>query len=51
LIGTAEVQRVQSTFIRAPSPLSRTHLKPAWATFSLNPERSGNVYAIDGRET
>jgi hypothetical protein len=25
--------------------------KPAWATFSLNPRRSGNVYAIDGRET
>src|SRR5262249_55922464 len=23
---------------------------PAWATFSLNPHRSGNVYAIDGRE-
>ena len=28
-----------------------SHLKPAWATFSLNPVRSGNVYAIDGRET
>jgi 2-polyprenyl-6-methoxyphenol hydroxylase-like FAD-dependent oxidoreductase len=24
---------------------------PAWATFSLNPRRCGNVYAIDGRET
>ncbi|WP_204307065.1 hypothetical protein, partial [Klebsiella aerogenes] len=23
----------------------------AWATFALNPRRSGNVYAIDGRET
>jgi 2-polyprenyl-6-methoxyphenol hydroxylase-like FAD-dependent oxidoreductase len=51
LSGTAEVQRVQSTFIRAPSLLSMSHLKPAWATFSLNPVRSGNVYAIDGRET
>src|SRR5205085_4795988 len=47
---TAEVQRVQSTYIRAPSLLSMSHLKPAWATFSLNPVRSGNVYAIDGRE-
>jgi len=28
-----------------------SNLKPAWATFSLNPVRSGNVYAIDGRET
>jgi 2-polyprenyl-6-methoxyphenol hydroxylase-like FAD-dependent oxidoreductase len=51
LSGTAEVQRVQSTYIRAPSLLSKTSLKPAWATFSLNPVRSGNVYAIDGRET
>jgi 2-polyprenyl-6-methoxyphenol hydroxylase-like FAD-dependent oxidoreductase len=51
LSGTAEVQRVQSTYIRAPSLLSKSPLKPAWATFSLNPVRSGNVYAIDGRET
>jgi 2-polyprenyl-6-methoxyphenol hydroxylase-like FAD-dependent oxidoreductase len=51
LSGTAEVQRVQSTYIRAPSLLSMSYLKPAWATFSLNPVRSGNVYAIDGRET
>jgi 2-polyprenyl-6-methoxyphenol hydroxylase-like FAD-dependent oxidoreductase len=51
LSGTAEVQRVQSSYIRAPSLLSRSNLKPAWATFSLNPVRSGNVYAIDGRET
>ena len=51
LSGTAEVQRVQSTYIRAPSLLAMSDLKPAWATFSLNPVRSGNVYAIDGRET
>jgi 2-polyprenyl-6-methoxyphenol hydroxylase-like FAD-dependent oxidoreductase len=51
LSGTAEVQRVQSTYIRAPSLLSTSDLKPAWANFSLNPVRSGNVYAIDGRET
>jgi 2-polyprenyl-6-methoxyphenol hydroxylase-like FAD-dependent oxidoreductase len=51
LSGTAEVQRVQSTYIRAPSLLARSDLKPSWATFSLNPVRSGNVYAIDGRET
>jgi 2-polyprenyl-6-methoxyphenol hydroxylase-like FAD-dependent oxidoreductase len=51
LSGTAEVQRVQSTYIRAPSLLSMSDLKPSWATFSLNPVRSGNVYAIDGRET
>ena len=51
LSGTAEVQRVQSTYIRAPSLLCMSNLKPAWATFALNPVRSGNVYAIDGRET
>jgi hypothetical protein len=28
-----------------------SRVKPAWANFSLNPVRSGNVYAIDGRET
>ncbi|MBZ9887647.1 FAD-dependent oxidoreductase [Mesorhizobium sp. BR1-1-3] len=50
LSGTAVVQRVQSTYIRAPSLLSLSNLKPAWATFSLNPQRSGNVYAIDGKE-
>jgi hypothetical protein len=24
--------------------------RPSWASFALNPRRSGNVYAIDGRE-
>ena len=49
--GTDVVGRVQSTFFRAPDLLSRAKDAPAWATFSLNPRRSGNVYAIDGRET
>lgn len=51
LVGTAVVQRVQSTYIRAPSLLKQLQTPPAWANFSLNPRRSGNVYAIDGRET
>jgi 2-polyprenyl-6-methoxyphenol hydroxylase-like FAD-dependent oxidoreductase len=51
LTGTAEVQRVQSTCIRAPSLLRRMPGRPAWGNFSLNPRRSGNMYAIDGRET
>jgi hypothetical protein len=42
---------VQSTVIRAPGLLSRIRGKPAWANFSLNPRRTGNMYAIDGRET
>jgi 2-polyprenyl-6-methoxyphenol hydroxylase-like FAD-dependent oxidoreductase len=51
LVGDAVVQRVQSTYIRAPSLLSLMTGAPAWGNFSLNPRRSGNVYAIDGRET
>lgn len=51
LSGTDVIGRVQSTYFRAPDLLSRTQSRPAWATFSLNPRRSGNVYAIDGKET
>jgi 2-polyprenyl-6-methoxyphenol hydroxylase-like FAD-dependent oxidoreductase len=51
LSGDPVVQRVQSTFIRAPSLLGRMREKPSWGTFSINPRRSGNMYAIDGRET
>jgi 2-polyprenyl-6-methoxyphenol hydroxylase-like FAD-dependent oxidoreductase len=51
LTGAAVVQRVQSTWFRAPDLIRRQRSERAWATFSLNPRRSGNVYAIDGRET
>jgi 2-polyprenyl-6-methoxyphenol hydroxylase-like FAD-dependent oxidoreductase len=51
LSGTDIVGRVQSTYFRAPALLGLLKHKPAWATFSLNPRRCGNVYAIDGRET
>jgi 2-polyprenyl-6-methoxyphenol hydroxylase-like FAD-dependent oxidoreductase len=51
LSGDPVVQRVQSTFVRAPDLLGRMQAKPAWATFSTNPRRSGNMYAIDGSET
>jgi 2-polyprenyl-6-methoxyphenol hydroxylase-like FAD-dependent oxidoreductase len=50
LHGVEVVQRVQSTFLRAPDLLQRAKHSPAWATFSYNPRRSGNVYAIDGIE-
>ena len=49
--GTGELGRVQSTFFQAPTLRGLAQHPPAWATFSLNPRRSGNVYAIDGRET
>lgn len=51
LSGTDVVGRVQSTYLRAPALLKLQKAAPAWATFSINPRRSGNVYAIDGRET
>ncbi|GAA5233345.1 monooxygenase [Verticiella sediminum] len=50
LQGDAVVQRVQSTYIRAPGLRERFAHAPAWATFSLNPVRCGNMYAIDGKE-
>lgn len=50
LEGDAVVQRVQSTLIRAPQLLSLAKAPPAWASFTVNPRRSGNIYAIDGRE-
>jgi 2-polyprenyl-6-methoxyphenol hydroxylase-like FAD-dependent oxidoreductase len=51
LEGDAIIQRVQSTYIRAPELLHESRQKPAWATFAFNPRRCGNVYAIDGIET
>ncbi|SFL75860.1 2-polyprenyl-6-methoxyphenol hydroxylase [Bradyrhizobium sp. NFR13] len=54
LSGDVALQHVQSSYIRAPSLLPMLREKggvPAWASFSLNPQQSGNVYAIDGRET
>ena len=51
LEGTPVVQRVQSSYIRAPRLLSMLQSPPAWVMFSLNPRRCGNVMAIDGRET
>ncbi len=51
LIGDAIVQRAQSTYIRAPKLLSLIPGRPGWMNLSLNPRRSGNTIAIDGKET
>lgn len=51
LLGDPVIQRVQSTYIRAPALLGLLQTAPAWGNISLNPRRSGTVYAIDGRET
>jgi 2-polyprenyl-6-methoxyphenol hydroxylase-like FAD-dependent oxidoreductase len=50
LAGDAVVQRVQSTYIRAPDLIHRQLHEPAWGTGVINPRRGGMVYAIDGRE-
>ncbi len=51
LSGDPVVQRVQSTYIRAPELINMLTTERAWANFAMNPRRSGNVYAIDGRAT
>ncbi|MEW6639266.1 MAG: FAD-dependent oxidoreductase [Pseudomonadota bacterium] len=54
LSGDPMLQRVQSSYIRAPDLLPMLQAKGgvrAWGSFAINPRRSGNVYAIDGRET
>lgn len=49
--GDAVIQRVQSTYIDAPALIDHMEVPPAWAMFSLNPRRQGNVYAIDGKRS
>lgn len=49
-VGDAVIQRVQSTFIRAPGLLEMQSSKSAWGIGVINPRRAGTVYAIDGRD-
>ena len=51
LEGTPVIQRVQSTYIRAPQLRAMIPGKPAWSYYSVNPRRCGTVFAIDGHET
>lgn len=51
LEGTPVIQRVQSTYIRAPRLRSLIPGKPAWSCYAVNPRRCGTVFAIDGHET
>ncbi|MCY1523930.1 3-(3-hydroxy-phenyl)propionate/3-hydroxycinnamic acid hydroxylase [compost metagenome] len=51
LEGTAVIQRVQSTFIRAPQLRALIPGKPAWSYYAMNPRRCGTMFAIDGHET
>ncbi len=49
--GDAMLGRIQSTYIRAPTLTRMMRAEPAWSTQSLNPRRSANMFAVDGRET
>ena len=49
--GTPVIQRVQSTYIRAPQLIGLLPGEPAWCAYAANPRRSGTCFAIDGRET
>ncbi|MEO6184687.1 MAG: FAD-dependent oxidoreductase [Steroidobacteraceae bacterium] len=51
LTGDEVIQRVQSTYLRAPELLARITKPDAWMSYLYNPERQGNLVAIDGRET
>ena len=51
LEGTPVIQRVQSTYIRAPGLRAMIPGKPAWSYYSVNPRRCGTVFAIDGHST
>ncbi len=51
LTGDALFGRTQSTYIRAPGLAERMRATRAWSTQVMNPKRSGNMFAVDGRET
>ena len=51
LEGTPVIQRVQSTYIRAPQLKRMMPGQPAWCYYSVNPRRCGTVFAIDGHTT
>ena len=49
--GTPVIQRVQSTYLRAPALLGLVRGERAWSCYASNPRRSGVCFAIDGKET
>ena len=51
LSGIPVVQRVQSTYFRAPSLKSLLPGRSAWMYLAFNPRRCGTMMSIDGKET
>jgi 2-polyprenyl-6-methoxyphenol hydroxylase-like FAD-dependent oxidoreductase len=50
LNGDPEIQRVQSSFIRAPELINIVTKPHAWMSYLYHPLRAGNLVAIDGKE-
>ena len=50
LEGDEVIQRVQSSYIRAPALLGLVTQPHAWMSYIYNPQRAGNLVAIDGTE-
>jgi len=50
LSGDEVIQRVQSTYFRAPELIERITKPDAWMSYLYHPERAGNLVAIDGDE-
>jgi 2-polyprenyl-6-methoxyphenol hydroxylase-like FAD-dependent oxidoreductase len=49
LHGEETIQRVQSSFIRAPRLIDAITKPDAWMSYLYAPERAGNLVAIDGK--
>lgn len=50
LSGDEVIQRVQSTYFRAPGLIDRITKPDAWMSYLYHPARAGNLVAIDGDE-
>jgi 2-polyprenyl-6-methoxyphenol hydroxylase-like FAD-dependent oxidoreductase len=50
LAGIEVVQRVQSTYFRAPKLISMLPGEPCWMYLAFNPRRCGTMMSIDGKE-
>lgn len=50
LVGDAMLQRVQSTYFRAPDLINQIPGPHAWWTYLYHPDRAGSLVAIDGSE-
>jgi 2-polyprenyl-6-methoxyphenol hydroxylase-like FAD-dependent oxidoreductase len=51
MTGDAFIGRTQSTYVRAPGLADRMQASRAWSTQVMNPKRSANMFAVDGRDT